>query len=420
MAALRSDHHRRQAEDYNEVPVISCEYGFFTDSRDDEDRQLTEAEAIAVGATPILVIRDKRSKMIHADCVLCKGIEDEFPIETTTKWILGLGYPEVIIRTDGESSIVALSRRVGEKLREAGVKTMHNTSPAYDSRSAGHAESGVRIVKEKVRTLICFARELHGVTIEKSHVSLPWFVRFAAQIINRSHSGTDGMTGYRRTYGRSRMPRRCVPWSEKVFYLEQSKRKVQVEAKWHEGIFLGIKDESEIAAVGTPHGIVFSRRIRRVPKEDSGDGMLFNSIKGVPWELQPGVEREVVNRVQLDVRAAIIERQAPPPTDGEQLPRIVYIISGIGEVRVHGQVYRVPACEMADHSEECRARIVTHMTADDDLNQRVRIAQDRLVETAPSEARTGERDSVPEPCRLTRAIKTAQKDRKLPMVLTWN
>ena len=48
-----------------------------------------------------------------------------------------------------------------------------------------------------------------------------------------------------------------MPWSEKVKYLEQSKRKVQVEAKWHEGIFLGIKDESEIAVVGTPHGIVF-------------------------------------------------------------------------------------------------------------------------------------------------------------------
>ena len=96
-----------------------------------------------MGATPILVIRDKRSKMIHADCVRCKGIEDEFPIETTTKGIFW----------------DALSRRVGDKLREACVKTMHNTSPAYDSRSAGHAENGVRIVKEKVRTLICFERE---------------------------------------------------------------------------------------------------------------------------------------------------------------------------------------------------------------------------------------------------------------------
>ena len=141
---------------------------------------------------------------------------------------------------------------------------MHNTSPAHDNRSAGHAESGVRIVKEKVRTLICFAHELHGVTGGKSHVSLPWCVRCAAQMNSISHRGTDGMTGYRRAYGGSRMPRRYVPWSEKVFDLKQSKRKVQVEAKWHEGIFIGIKDESEIAVVGTPHVIVFSRSMEMV------------------------------------------------------------------------------------------------------------------------------------------------------------
>ena len=67
------------------------------------------------------------------------------------------------------------------------------------------------------------------------------------------------MAGCRRAYGRSRLPRRYVPWSEKVFYLEQSKRKVQVEAEWHDGILLGIKDEPEIAVVRTPHGIVFLR-----------------------------------------------------------------------------------------------------------------------------------------------------------------
>ena len=136
-----------------------------------------------------------------------------------------------------------------KQLREAGVKTMQNTNPAYDSRSAGHAESGIKFVKEKVRKLMCFARDLHGVTIGKSHVSLAWCVRLAAQIICRSHRRTYGMTGYRRAYGRSRMPRRYVPWSEKVFHFEHSKKKVQVEAKWHDGIFLGIKDESEFAVV---------------------------------------------------------------------------------------------------------------------------------------------------------------------------
>ena len=99
----------------------------------------------------------------------------------------------------------------------------------------------------------------------------------------------------------------------------------------------------------------------------------------------PGVEREILNRVQLDVRAAIQRETSSIAEKGEQLPRRVYIraISGIGE-----------GTEAADHSEECRTRTVRHMTADDDLNQRLQIAQHTIVETAPSEARAGERYPV--------------------------
>ena len=46
----------------------------------------------------------------------------------------------------------------------------------------------------------------------------------------------------------------------------------------------------------------------------------------------------------------------------------------------------------ADHNEDCRARFVRHMTADDNLKQEVQIAQDRIVETTPLEARTGDRE----------------------------
>ena len=107
--------------------------------------------------------------------------------------------------------------------------------------------------------------------------------------------------------------------------------------------------------------------------------------------------------MQLDVQAAIPERQAPPPTVGEQLPRRVYIRRSV-ELARYGYIYRCIGCQHArlglkDHNEECRARIVRHMTADDNLNQRVQIAQDRIVEATPPEARIGERDPVPEPAR---------------------
>ena len=135
--------------------------------------------------------------------------------------------------------------------------------------------------------------------------------------------------------------------------------------------------------------------------------MLFNSILGAPCELQPRTEGGVVvvNRVQLDVQAAIPEREAPPPTVGEQVPRRVYIRRSV-ELARYGYTDRCIGCQHArlglkpaDHNEECRARIVRNMTADDNLNQRVQIAQDRTVETTPPEARTGERDPVPEPAR---------------------
>ena len=153
-------------------------------------------------------------------------------------------------------------RSVGEKFREASVEMMHNTSLAYDSRSAGHAESDVRIVKEKVRTLICFASALHGVTIGEITCLTPMVCNIrSSKNMSRSHRGT-----------RSRLPRRHVPWSEKVFYLEQSKRKVQVEAKSHEWIFLGIKDEFGKTVVGTwqTFGLVCAKRpiFIEIPDED--------------------------------------------------------------------------------------------------------------------------------------------------------
>ena len=163
---------------------------------------------------------------------------------------------------------------------------------------------------------------------------------------------------------------------------------------------------------------------REASAEFSGDGMLFNSIRGDPWELQLGVEREVVSRVQLDVRAAIPERHAPPPTVGEQLPRRVYSRRSV-ELASHGYTDRCIGCQLArlglkvaDHSEECRARIVRHMTADEDLNQRVQFAQDRTVEVAPLEARTGERDSVPEPARKVRFVERVEEKTPEDTVVT--
>ena len=169
------------------------------------------------------------------------------------------------------------------------------------------------------------------------------------------------MTGYSRVYGRSRTPRRYVPWSEKVFYLEQSKRKVQVEAK--------LERHTELFFRGA--FAEFQKRILEMV-------CCSTASDEPPWELQPRAVGGVVNRVQLDVQAAIPESEAPPPTVGEQLPRRVSIRRSV-ELARYGYTDRCIGCQRArlglkpaDHTEECRARIVRNMTADDNLNQRLR------------------------------------------------
>ena len=74
-----------------------------------------------------------------------KELKTNFPIETTTKWILGLCYPEVITRTDGESSIVALSRRVGEKHKVKQVSKQCSTQAQHTK--ADHQDTQ-RVVSE--------------------------------------------------------------------------------------------------------------------------------------------------------------------------------------------------------------------------------------------------------------------------------
>ena len=121
------------------------------------------------------------------------------------------------------------------------------------------------------------------------------------------------MTGYRRALGRSRVPRRYVPWSEKAFYLEQSKKKIQID---------GTKGSSSATrnSFCQEHPQSSKRRfwrwhaLQQYPRSPMGPAA---------WNRER--EREMVNRVQLDIRAAVPEAQAPPPTTGEQLPRRVYI-----------------------------------------------------------------------------------------------
>ena len=147
---------------------------------------------------------------------LSRVLKDPFAKEAVDL-LSKLGYPELIMRTDG-------------------IRVIQQNTPRYDSTSAGLVENAVKQVKEKVRVLVIRARELHGATIDRSHVTLPWYIRFAGQVLSRTVRG---------------------------------------------------HDSTAELIVGTPTGCKICRLVKRRSKADAADPIFFNSVRGTPWCLVP-------------------------------------------------------------------------------------------------------------------------------------
>jgi len=261
----RADSHKVQKEEQNQIPVAGMDYGFFTDGDEKQGNISAQEGAIPKGATVFLVVKVKPSMMMYSTVVRCKGAEDQAAIKETVEALNRLGYPEIILRSDNEPAMKSFKDAVAKDLRERfGVRVITQATPKYDSASAGMIESGIKAIKEKVRTLVIAARELHGVVIGPDHVALEWCIRFAGQILSRTVKGADGLTAFQRAFQRRSHPRALpAPWGEKVLYMEASKKKVQLDDKFKDGIFLGMKDGSEELVVGTPFGCFVCRSVKR-------------------------------------------------------------------------------------------------------------------------------------------------------------
>jgi hypothetical protein len=120
MGMGKDDAHRRIGErDEQEVTVVSMDYCYLHE--DQKERKLRKAEEKEGGVReidemPVLMLVDRKSKMIMGEIVPRKGI-DKFALGRGRKMIDGLGYDEMILKSDQEPSIVALRRGIKEGLR---------------------------------------------------------------------------------------------------------------------------------------------------------------------------------------------------------------------------------------------------------------------------------------------------------------
>ena len=137
------------------------------------------------------------------------------------------------------------------------------------------------------------------------------------------------------------------------------------EPRWRDGVFLGVKDETNEIIVGTDRGVVKARDFKR---KAVGQGRWSKervlAVLGVPWEPTPGRMGDIEVRPRVRVQEDDESPQAPlEPGEGTSAQR--------------GRIYRsdvtkegpTPGCrgcraavlgkKVHGHTEECRRRFMT-------------------------------------------------------------
>lgn len=133
-------------------------------SRSDEDDERLR---------PILVMKDERTQMVAATFVDSKGATP-YAVKFAAAFLKNLGYRKVVMKSDGEHSIVALKEAAA---REAAIESVPEESPVGDHQANGLAENAIREVKRQIRVLRSALEESIGRVLSDEDPVLAWLPR---------------------------------------------------------------------------------------------------------------------------------------------------------------------------------------------------------------------------------------------------
>ena len=135
----------------------------------------------------------------------------------------GLGYTEVIFKSDTESSLLALKEAVApEWLRQVNMEqgVMRDAeSPVGEHASDGAVESAVRRVQGHVGAIRVAHQSMYRSPIDRNCCIVPWMVSRVAATITRFQTGEDGATARQRLKGKS-FGTDLVEFGECAWYLK--------------------------------------------------------------------------------------------------------------------------------------------------------------------------------------------------------
>ena len=242
-------HPHRSAEKNLETAEFSIDYGFMTQ----EGAQLDDG-IDRVGASPILVGYDHRSKGVWAMAVDRKG-----PTPSSVEWLVnkldeaGCKGVKVVIRSDQEEAIVALKKAVAIKRR---AETVLIESPVRDSRANGAAERAVRTWAAQVRTVRHHLEYRLQDKISKDSPLMTWLVSWAAEVLCRYKVQSYGRTSYEFNTGHKGTQAIAIFGERVMFqYTPDKGNQRKMETDWDCGYFMGVNPSTTEYVIAKDNGI---------------------------------------------------------------------------------------------------------------------------------------------------------------------
>ena len=247
----------------------------------------------------------------------------------------------IIIQCDKEMSVIDVCRKVA---RERNPRTVSRFAPQTSHQSNGCVEAAHGHMQGLAR---CYQTQIEantGLQLSAISPAIPFAIRYAGFVLSRFTVRHDGRTPFQYLLGTPYVSLLCM-FGESVFALipDHEVRAAKLTNRWISGCWWGRDASSDEHLVGTKHGLLKCRSVRRKPPGEQWSRRETVEARGTKWnfdvEMDSGVSGPLVTSrpdEKMPTATAPMEiptvlPPAPPPE--EHVPQIrVHSNSGGGDV----------------------------------------------------------------------------------------
>ena len=421
-------HLRQDEEEEQAVPTICFDYCFFRDKPGGD-------------SIPVLVGRERKSKMILAHAVPFKGGGVDWLVCQLQRDLRKLGlHDKVILKSDQENAVIdvlnSLCKARGKDSEGKNI-TLVEASPKGESQSNGVAERAVQEIEEGVRTHKLDIESKVGELIPITHAIIPWMIENVADLLNKQCVGKDGKTPYERLKGKGYRGEFLEFGSSILHRVPDKPQGGLMVPRWVPGTWLGKRFTTDEHVISLDDGkVVRTRSVRAKPEEDSWNIADINKVKGQPWD--PSMTLTYAKLAEQ--RFPTIPELTPAEEEYRPKPRANRITAA--ELEKTGWTIGCPKCRAMQegdttkgtvgHSAKCKARIKDILAEDEDFKRKMAkedarmnkyCEEDHIARTATAAAGAGsssdrpDEPPAPPPAHPATTMDTEDAEMEIPVIL---